>query len=182
MESIYTYYTAEHPMDDARFDAFFGLLSAALPPDEHRSYTAQKALFAEPAYAILTREAEGKMIAAMAVWQFSDFRYIEHFAVDAARRGQGIGAAMLGEYLRQDARRAVLEVEPPETPMAVRRIGFYTRCGLSLSHFSYEQPPLNPGDGMLPLMLMSSGGVMTDEEAAAVRDTLYREVYHFSLG
>ena len=89
---------------------------------------------------------------------------------------------MLGDYIARDARRIVLEAEPPETPIAVRRIGFYTRCGLSLSDFPYEQPPLNPGDGMLPLVLMSSGGTLTWDEAAAVRKTLYREVYHFPIG
>jgi len=177
----YQLYTASTPIGDARFDAFFALLASSLPPDEHRSHAAQKALLDEPAYAILTGEEAGVIRAIMAVWEFACFRYIEHFAVDPALRGQGIGAAMLREYLCRDARRIVLEVEPPENEIAIRRIGFYERCGLSLSRFSYAQPPLNPGDGMLPLMLMSSGGVLSDDEAAAVRDTLYREVYHWPL-
>lgn len=177
----YQFYTAANPIGDARFDAFFALLSASLPPDEHRSHAAQKALLAEPAYAILSGEEAGKICAIMAVWEFAELRYIEHFAVDPALRGQGIGGAMLGEYLRRDGRRAVLEVEPPTTGTAVRRIGFYTRCGLSLSDFPYAQPPLNPGDGMLPLMLMASGGALTDDEAATVRDLLYREVYHWPV-
>ncbi len=178
----YHYYSALCPIGDAGFDRFFSLLSDALPPDEHRSYAAQKALLREPSYAIVTAEEEGEIAAIMAVWSFDGFRYLEHFAVDASRRGQGIGAAMLAEYIGADTRRLVLEVEPPDTPVAVRRIGFYTRCGLTLCRFPYEQPPLNPGDGMLPLMLMSSGGLLSDGEAAAVRDTLYREVYHFPLG
>lgn len=177
----YQLYTASNPIGEARFDAFFSLLSASLPPDEHRSHTAQKALLDEPAYAILTGEEGGVIRAIMAVWEFAGFRYVEHFAVDPALRGQGIGGAMMGEYLRRDARRVILEVEPPETDMAARRIGFYERCGLSLCRFPYVQPPLNPGDGLLPLMLMSSGGALSDDEAAAVRDTLYREVYHCSV-
>ncbi|MBQ8397921.1 MAG: GNAT family N-acetyltransferase [Clostridia bacterium] len=178
----YQLYTASNPIGDARFDAFFALLADALPTDEHRSHAAQKALLDEPAYAILTGEEGGTIRAIMAVWEFAGFRYVEHFAVDPALRGHGVGAAMLGEYLRRDERRVVLEVEPPETAIAARRIGFYERCGLSLSRFPYAQPPLNPGDGMLPLMLMSSGGTLTDAEAAAVRDTLYREVYHWPVG
>lgn len=175
----YQFYHAKNPIDDRHFDAFYALLSVSLPPDEHRVYDAQKALLDEPAYAILTAEERGEVRAIMAVWEFDAFRYIEHFAVDPVLRGQGIGAAMLGEYLSRDGRRVVLEVEPPQTETAVRRIGFYTRCGLALSSYPYAQPPLNPGDGMLPLMLMSSGGALTDAEAAAVRETLYREVYHW---
>lgn len=174
----YRFFDAAAPIDDVRFDAFYALLDASLPRNEHRSYSAQKALLHEHAYGIFTAEDEGALRAIMAVWHFRDFRYIEHFVVNPALRGQGIGAAMLARYIAMDVRRVVLEVEPPEQEMAVRRIGFYERCGLSLSHFAYAQPPLNPGDGMLPLMLMSSGGVLTDTESAEVRDTLYRAVYH----
>ncbi len=178
----YHFYNAAQPIDGARFDAFFALLDVSLPPDEHRSYDAQKALLAEPAYAIMTAEEEGAVRAIMAVWEFCGWRYVEHFAVDPALRGRGVGAAMLGEYLGRDERRVVLEVELPETEIARRRIGFYTRCGLEISDFAYAQPPLNPGDGMLPLRLMASGGALTDGEAAAVRALLYREVYHWPVG
>lgn len=178
----YQIYNAANPIGDARFDEFFALLDASFPADEHRTYAAQKALLGEPAYAIMTGEVDGAVRALFAVWEFAGFRFVEHFAVDPALRGKGIGAAMFGGYLRRDSRRVVLEVELPETEIAARRIGFYERCGLALSHFPYAQPPLNPGDGLLPLMLMSSGGPLTDDEAAAVRDTLYRAVYHWPVG
>lgn len=178
----YHFYPHAQPIDGARFDAFFALLAASLPADEHRDYNAQKALLDEPAYAILTAEEDGVVCAIMAVWEFAEFRFIEHFAVDPAMRGQGVGAAMLGEYLLRDERRVVLEVELPETDIARRRIGFYTRCGLAISDFAYAQPPLNRGDGMLPLRLMASGGALRDDEAVAVRDLLYRAVYHWPVG
>lgn len=127
-------------------------------------------------------EREGKILAFMGVWEFDEFRFIEHFAVDPALRGQGIGGEMLRAYLSRDTRRVVLEVELPNTDFAVRRIGFYQRMGLTLSDFPYTQPPLNPGDEWLPLLLMSSGGALTDAEAAAVRDTLYRVVYRWTAG
>lgn len=173
-----SFYTRENPIDADGFDGFFSLLDASLPRDEHRSYAAQKALLDEQTYALLIGRLEGRVVAAMAVWEFVDLRYIEHFAVSSELRGQGIGGDMLRDYLARDTRRVVLEVEPPQTELARRRIGFYRRCGFSLSEFPYEQPPLNPGDSMLPLMLMSSGGQLSDAEAAGVKKTLYREVYH----
>ena len=176
----YRMYTGVTPMDTSRFDAFFSLLSRSLPPNEHRSCGAQRALFDRSAYGVLTGEHEGRLCALMALWSFPDFRYLEHFAVDPALRGRGIGGEMLMRYIGEDPRPLVLEVEPPETEIARRRIGFYTRCGMHLSDFPYAQPPLNEGDGMLPLMLMSSS-MLTHEGAALVRDHLYREVYHYPI-
>lgn len=170
-------YTAQTPMPDEQFDAFFDLLSTSLPANEHRSYAAQKAMFDRSAYGVLIGTQDGTLCALMAVWSFPEFRYLEHFAVDPTLRGQGIGGEMLGRYIAEDPRPLVLEVEPPETDIARRRIGFYTRCGLYLSDFPYAQPPLNEGDGLLPLMLMRSGKMWSDAEAEQVRDTLYREVY-----
>ncbi len=177
----YRMYTGDAPMGVPQFDAFFSLLSQSLPPNEHRSYGAQRALFERSVYGVLTGEREGKLCALMALWSFPDFRYLEHFAVDPALRGQGIGGEMLMWYMGEDTRPLILEVEPPETDIACRRIGFYTRCGMYLSDFPYAQPPLNEGDGMLPLMLMSSNGVLTYERAARVRDELYREVYRYPI-
>ena len=177
----YRMYTGDIPMDAPRFDAFFSLLSRSLPPTEHRSYEAQSALFARSAYGVLMGEREGEVCALMALWSFLGFRYLEHFAVEPALRGQGIGREMLRRYIGEDPRPLILEVEPPETDIARRRIGFYTRCGMFLSDFPYAQPPLNEGDGMLPLMLMSSGGGLTHAQAAEVRNVLYREVYRYPI-
>lgn len=178
----YQLYNVANPLGDVRFDAVFSLMDRSFPSNEHRVRDRQRALLGEPAYAVLTGEREGKILAFMGVWEFDEFRFIEHFAVDPALRGQGIGGEMLRAYLSRDTRRVVLEVELPNTDFAVRRIGFYQRMGLTLSDFPYTQPPLNPGDEWLPLLLMSSGGALTDAEAAAVRDTLYRVVYRWTAG
>ena len=177
----YHMYTGDAPMDANRFEAFFSLLSRSLPPNEHRSFAAQRSLFGRSEYGVLAGECEGKLCALMALWSFPEFRYLEHFAVDPALRGQGLGGEMLTQYIGENDLPLILEVEPPETEIARRRIGFYTRCGMYLSDFPYAQPPLNEGDGMLPLMLMSSGGILTHEAAAQVRNVLYREVYRYPV-
>lgn len=178
----YQLYNVANPLGDVRFDAVFSLMDRSFPSNEHRVRDRQRALLGEPAYAVLTGEREGKILAFMGVWEFDEFRFIEHFAVDPALRGagnRGRDAARLSlpGYAACGARSRAAN-----TDFAVRRIGFYQRMGLTLSDFPYTQPPLNPGDEWLPLLLMSSGGALTDAEAAAVRDTLYRVVYRWTAG
>ena len=70
-----------------------------------------------------------------------------------------------------------LEVEPPNDAFAARRIGFYERCRLTLNHYPYMQPPISKGRNAIPLMIMSSGTELTEEQFQNIKTVLYREVY-----
>lgn len=72
------------------------------------------------------------MQALIASWDFDDFVFLEHFAVDPARRSGGIGGQMLDAMLAHCGKRACLEAELPETELAARRIGFYERHGFTV--------------------------------------------------
>jgi len=122
----------------------------------------------------------GVPVGLITVWNFSEFFYVEHFAVDSAARGGGLGGRALDETLAMlgNGKPVVLEVEPPTGgygPVAERRVGFYRRHGFTdFPHYNYIQPPYSPGLPSLPLMLMSTcAGVDLDMVSA----TLHREVY-----
>ena len=83
--------------------------------DEYRTYDEQKALLDNPVYTIYTKQIQSKIIGFFAVWEFDDFAYIDHFAVDPDYRGQGYGSEMLDELLSMYKKMVVLEVEPPDT-------------------------------------------------------------------
>ena len=71
-------------------------------------------------------------------------------------------------------------MEPPETEPAVRRIGFYRRCGFFLNEYPYLQPPLAPGRSTLPLLVMTTGGPVSRPQFEQIRDVLYARVYRIS--
>ena len=164
------------PAAAAEFDTLWELLAASFPPDERRPRAGQRALLKEPAYTLYTN---ADVTALLAVWQWPELRFLEHFAVAPALRGQGRGTALLQELLTQLGPRLCLEVEPPESsPLAARRAEFYRRNGLALNAYPYRQPPLGPGQSGLQLCLMTSGGPATPEEFKTMRDILYVRVYH----
>ncbi len=160
------------------FPRIFKMMEQAFPPAETRDRQGQESLFDHPAYRLyVSRDQTGQIQGFIAAWEFEDFRFVEHLAVDAAVRGGGQGGAMMREYLGRDPRPVVLEVEPPLGEMARRRIGFYERLGFALNRFDYRQLPLRKGDGPMPLLVMSWPQPVTEQAFAPYKRTIYREVY-----
>ncbi len=166
-------------MNPCEFDAVYAILEESFPPDERRPYSLQKQLLDRDDYQILVlRDEDSRSICAiMAVYTLEHFIFLEHFAVHAKCRSQGLGAMLLQELIRRTDKPVCLEAEPPAANLAARRIRFYERNGFFLNPYPYRQPSLAPGQGAVPLQIMSSSGILSWEEFQAVKDTLYRQVY-----
>ena len=161
------------------FDAVFRLLSQSFPAGERRDAAGQRALLSDSAYRVdILRAPSGGVQAMMAWWDFDDFVFFEHFAVDPACRSGGIGGQMLNAMLARCGKRACLEAELPETELAARRIGFYERHGFTVNaDYSYFQPALAPSGSPLPMHLLTTGGTRTVSELRAIETLLHTRVY-----
>jgi len=162
------------------FDEAFAIMERSFPKDEHRPREEQLALLSDGRYSLITYGRENKAEAFIALWDLSDFYFIEHFAVAPELRGCGGGSAILDELLSSLDRPVFLEAEPPEDDIAVRRIGFYRRHGFHYCDRDYIQPPISKGRAAIPLRLMSYPSPLSEKDFSFVRDTLYREVYRVS--
>lgn len=88
-------------------------------------------------------------------WDFGAMRYIEHFAIDPALRGLGLGSDLINEYTGESDVPVFLEVEIPDDNIKLRRIEFYERSGFVLNRHEYFQPPYREGGSPLRLYLMT---------------------------
>lgn len=113
----------------------------------------------------------------IANWQFNDFNFIEHFAVDSKIRGNGLGTAMLKEYLNKCNKPIFLEVELPEDNMSKRRIKFYKQFGFHLNDFDYLQPPMQKQHDFLPLKVMSYPQRVNETDFIKFKNIVYDRVY-----
>lgn len=169
-------------MERQEFDAVFSIMKESFPVDEYRPYEEQRALLDRAAYCVYlwehTENPKDETIKAfISVWQFEDFAYIEHFAVNPIYRNQGYGAFILREIKKLLSCPICLEVELPETDMAKRRIVFYERNGFFLNEYDYIQPPMSKGKNPVPLLVMTSGGKVSAKRFDEIKKCLYREVY-----
>lgn len=165
-------------MQPADFDAVYRLLTQSFPATERRGAAGQRALFSDSAYRVdILRAPDGSVQALIASWDFDDFVFLEHFAVDPACRSGGIGGQMLDAMLARCGKRACLEAELPETELAARRIGFYERHGFTVNaDYAYFQPALAPGGDPLPMHLLTTGGACTACELRAIETLVHARV------
>ncbi|AWB45209.1 GNAT family N-acetyltransferase [Paenibacillus sp. CAA11] len=170
-------------MKSQQFNEVYKLMECSFPESEIRTLEGQRALLSHPDYQLITRRTadEGQLVGMMGVWRLGTFRFLEHFAVDPASRGEGTGKQMLQALLQDKPLPVLLEVEPPSGGMTLRRIGFYERLGFHLLPFEYSQPPLRIGQPYLPLCIMSYPAPLTESEFEEYRRIIYREVYQIDL-
>ena len=118
-------------------------------------------------------------VGCVAFWKLKRFIFIDHLAVSENHRNSGYGGKLLNFMKRRYAQPIVLEVEPPETILCQRRIGFYERNGFVLWKSDYEQPPYHKEDPFFKLCLMCYGNLNESEDFYQVRRDLYSEVYSY---
>lgn len=145
----------------------------AFPKEERREVEdMERLLLEEPRYYLLGIELEGQIVGLLSYWDLVEWICVEHFAIDASYRGEGIGAEVMKSFVA-DKRQIALEVEPPEEEMACRRIGFYERLGFKLWDIPYLQPPYRVGGAPVPLRIMTRG----EEPTEALITEIHRVVY-----
>jgi ribosomal protein S18 acetylase RimI-like enzyme len=114
-------------------------------------------------------------VAFVTSWQFNEWCFIEHLAVTSEQRGKQIGKQIMQQMLMRG--KVLLEVEPPETEDASRRIGFYQRLGLFVLPFEYLQPSYHEADKTYQMNLMTDSKEQEEgyytEVIAAVKKHVY---------
>ncbi|NLY76463.1 MAG: GNAT family N-acetyltransferase [Tissierellia bacterium] len=160
------------------FDKIYNIMEMSFPSEEYRPYDKQKALLNKPEYSIYAMYSEYKDIKAfIALWDFSEFAFIEHLAVHPEYRNCGIGAYILNELVERFSKTVCLEVELPETEIASRRIGFYKRNNFCLNQYPYMQPSISEGMKPVPMFIMTSPTEVDKDFFEHIKGTLYTKVY-----
>lgn len=109
------------------------------------------------------RGGEGELAGLAFCWDFDAYLYVEHLCVPRGCAGQGIGQRILA-LLACAGKPVVLEIDPPEEEISIRRRHFYERCGYVANSFAHVHPPYRPGFTGHRLVVMSSPRVLSQEE------------------
>lgn len=153
------------------------LLTEAFPVEERPSLKDWRERFQNEFHRCVILQG-GNAIGLLSYWDFTQFIYIEHFAINAELRNQKLGGKVLDQFI-QGEKCVVLEAELPTTPLAIRRIKFYQRHGFSIAPYPYEQPAYAEG---LPTVTLH---ILATQEISAtlfeeIRQLIHREVYNNS--
>lgn len=156
------------------FDEAYTILKNSFAECEMRSYDKQKSLLNNDKYT-LWGVFDEKLSAVISVWNFTDFAFIEHFAVEKSGRGKGLGSEILQSIVNKYGVVA-LETEKDTDEFSLRRYNFYIRNGFTDTGICYDQPPLQ-GSGKVKLTLMACG---LDYDPIIIKNTIFAEVYRIN--
>ncbi len=114
----------------------------------------------------------------ISIWEFDEFAYIEHFAIDLSLRQKGYGSKVLNEIINKYTKPFIIEVEPPTNAEALKRINFYKKLNFSLLDFNYLQPAYSPTQKALPMKLMTNNcQYFTNENIQKAVSLIHKKVY-----
>lgn len=106
-------------------------------------------------------------------------RYVEHLAVSPALRGQNMGSKALSAFSAQVGR-VILEIDPPEDEISIRRLRFYQRLGFVENPYEYLHPSFREPFVTHRLVLMSYPHPLTEGEARSFADFVRERVLRYS--
>ena len=157
------------------------LYIGSFPPAERRKFSSVEILLKKESvpFSMIAATEGDELLGFLNYWDFGTFKYIEHFAVDARKRGNGIGSGLLEHFIADCGKTpVVLEVELPDASYdARRRVDFYMRHSFIIwKRLQYVQPPYEPENCSVEMKLMSLQ--MNDQaKVAEMGETIKREVY-----
>ena len=164
----------------ADFDGVYDEMEKNFIREERRDREAARALLADPRYSFCHVVDGDERVGFITLWSLRDRVFVEHFVTYEAYRNRGVGQRVLA-LLAGAYGKMVLEAEPPDTPFAARRLGFYGRCGFHENDLPYLQPPYRADDTGVPLILLSYPEPLSDPVATAreLYETVYKTAYKF---
>lgn len=152
----------------------------SFPSEERRDWDELEQILQQPLFSLLQVLVNQELTGIIAIWDLTDFRFIEHFAIKASAQGKGVGSQIIKEVIEEQPIRVVLEVEEPITDSAKRRMGFYFRLGFSVCDCTYWQPAYSAIKNKVKMRLMSYPDKIQPGEFNQIKEHIYREVYQLS--
>ena len=151
---------------------------------ERRNWQQLLALLGEPDMnfgVILKQAMPGEPVGFVIWWEFGEWLYVEHMAIEPDVRGEGYGKQVITYLAHLSGNKLVLEVDLPNSINAERRIGFYEGLGLVVCPITYIQPPYRKGEAPTPMSLMSMPSI-TDKTifnklTALIKEQVYERFY-----
>ena len=172
--------------DCTLFNKVKQIYEASFPIDERRNELNFEHIASHEAkFNILGIDRGNDLIGFINYWKFDTFVYIDHFAIDANKRGDGVGSESLRYFLDKMDCPVIIEVEPPVSSLTKRRVAFYERMGFKMwNSINYMQPPYDNTRNSIELKLMtlhfnSQQDVL--QAAQAIGHDVYTKHYNSSM-
>ena len=160
---------------DKDFGKLIELYKEAFPLEERRNEEQLISMLKdEPRMTFNAIECDGELCGLFVYWDFKTFYYLEHLAVFSDMRNKKIGEQTLAWIAENLKGLRILEAEPADTEIAVRRVHYYERNGYKVYNKDYMQPSYRPeGDGCALWVMCNQADEELNEKLKLLKDVVY---------
>ena len=163
---------------DKGWDEAWELYERSFPACERWAESAYDRAFDDPLFEADGIWQEERLIGILFHWTGEGFHYVEHLALSPRLRGQKLGSRILAAFC--EGRRVILEIDPPQDGISIRRLHFYERLGFVANPHEYVHPSFRRPFQPHRLVLMSRPEPLTDDEARRFADFIRERVLRYS--
>ncbi|MDR2913403.1 MAG: hypothetical protein LBV74_00975, partial [Tannerella sp.] len=117
---------------DRWYKDFLSIYSVSFPVYEQRSHEQQLYAFGNTRYRLFCRINENRLDSFLSFWNFEEYVYMEHFAVNDKARGQNIGTNTLRQFGEEINKMIILEIDPVIDEITEKRLFFYQKLDFKL--------------------------------------------------
>ena len=154
------------------------IYESSFPSDERREFNKLIELLKDDRFQLKGVFVDDDSAGFISLWNFTEFMYVEHFAIANELRGNGLGTYVLQNILNETPIKILLEVDLPSDSISFKRIKYYEKFGFVICHQEYIQPPYGLGKDAVPMFIMSKPEINDYNEFRQIVKTLHSEVYH----
>lgn len=141
---------------DPLFDAVWDIYLSSFPLCEQRTPEHQQTALRSERYHLDCYLEGEQVVGLLGYWDFPDYLYIEHFAVNPACRNGGHGGRILDDLIRRTPKTVIIEIDPLTDEISRRRHNFYTRHGFVMTDHKHPLHRYQPHDHEeMDLLIMS---------------------------
>lgn len=168
-------------LEDLKWKRAWAIYQSNFPEGERRFLIDQKRMLLDERYfctAVLEQEV---VVGILFYWKIEQFFFVEHLAIDETCKGKGIGTLIL-EKLKEFSGRVILEIDPPDDDVSIRRKEFYERAGFILNPYQHLNLPIRIGQEGLPLCVMTIDEPLSEGEYRVFNKILMTDLIQYGEG
>ncbi len=150
--------------EDKWYKVFRDIYNMSFPIFEQRSDKQQQTAFNSPNYHLQALVEDETLLSFISYWDFEDYIYIEHLAVNSAYRGQNIGSSTLNLFAREKEKCILLEIDPPIDLISKDRLRFYSHLGYKPNMYKHLHPAYNLAYPPHELVVLSLYKTLSEEQ------------------
>ena len=165
---------------DKWYKEFLRIYSISFPVYELRNQEQQLYAFNNEHYHLFYLIENNTFNSFISFWNFDEYVYVEHLAVNDQLRGQNIGTSSLMKFQEEIKKTIILEIDPIIDEISAKRLLFYKKIGFNQCLYKHYHPAYDLSYSPHELLVLSTGSVLTLQQYDIFRKDLGQIVMRFS--